>query len=292
MVRGHERKRTMRHRISGFLAGVAGLASAAFFALSGASCSQPAIQCVAGHGPFFAKYELVSGTGSCAALTGEDIGLSTYLAPNADRTLADYNDRSIAIQSSTVGQVFQDYNGGVDNADKMTPVITTDDKAYGLGKYTTAPDDNNICFAGGFDVGAMSEADVNVPETYFGDDDMGMPITGPAVHLKQSWKNVKVYVTAGVPGTQAVGEMHYEDVIEGCQADYKFVALFPSVYCGEDADGDEMTPDTAQDKLCDPVANPDEGRVFGSGINPDFKTRCDPDLLHCVLTETPLPGNP
>lgn len=281
----------MRHRISGFLAGVAGLASAAFFALSGASCSQPAIQCVAGHGPFIAQYKLVSGTGSCAELKGEEIGLSTFLAPNADKTLADYSKRTIAIQSTTFGDIFGTYNGGVDNADMTTPAITDDEKPYAIGTYTTDPDDNNICFAGGFDVGPMADIEINVPDTYVGDDKMGMPIVEPALHVKQSWKNVKVYVTAAVPGTQAVGEMHYEDVLEGCTADYKFVALNPAVYCeGSDAEGNPTgMPD---DTLCDPNPDPDHGRVYGSGINPDFKTRCDPDLLYCVLTETPLPGNP
>jgi len=41
-------------------------------------------------------------------------------------------------------------------------------------------------------------------------------------------------------------------------------------------------PDNA---ACDPKADPANGRVFGSGINPDFKTYCHPEYVHCVLQE-------
>jgi len=281
----------MKHRIHGLLAGAMGLASAAFFALSGASCSQPAIQCVAGHGPFYAKYELVGGDAACLGLDGEEIGLSTFLAPNADGSLADYSKRTIAIQSTTMGDLVRDREGA------GFTLSEREDKAYAYGDYTTDPDANNICYAGGANgTAALAAADVNIPEFDTGEvDDMGNPVLLPAVHLRQEWKNIKVYVTAGVPGTQAVGEMHFEDVLAGCQADYKFVALFPAVFCGAEVDTDgDGEPDSyaPDDTLCLPDPDPAVGRVFGSGINPDFETTCDPDLLYCVLTSAPLTGNP
>jgi hypothetical protein len=251
--------------------------------LSGASCGQPDIQCVVGHGPFFARYELIEGEGSCAELRGGEIGLSTYLAPNADRSLANYGERRIAVQSRLLGDLL--------HRGEEFGVADPDSQPYALGDYTNLPDEGNVCYAGGANgTPALSVAEQSVPEIPAMDNGMGgMTEPIPAAHVRQEWTNLKIYVTAQVPGTQMTGEMTFEDVLEGCSARYKVVALFPSVYCGVDADGDESTPEVASDEQCDPRADPAKGRVFGSGINPDFKTRCDPELLHCVLAETPLP---
>jgi hypothetical protein len=274
---------TMKKRIVGLLVGVAGLAGLTSLALSGASCSQPAIQCVVAHSPFFATYTLVEGTGSCAQLKAEEIGMSTYLQPNATRTLADYNKRKIAIQSTKLGGYIQEREGLGDlGPDKS-------DVPYGLGDYTNEPNTDNVCFAGTTSV-PLAAAEIDLPAVPAMDDGMGgMTDPLPAVHLKQTWKNVKVYVTADMPGTQAVGEMVYEDLIEGCSATYKFVALAPSVDCeGTGMDGKKNgQPD---ELLCSPTADPAKGLVTGSGINPDFKVHCDPTLLHCVLTNGPLPA--
>ncbi|UQA57895.1 hypothetical protein [Polyangium aurulentum] len=236
-----------------------------------------------GHGPFYAKYELLEGDGSCAELKGGEIGLSTYLAPNADRSLADYDDRRIAVQSRLLGDLL---HRGTEFG-----VADEDNKPYAIGDYTNLPDDGNICYAGGANgTPALSVAEQSVPEIPAMDDGMGgMTDPIPAEHLRQEWRNLKIYVTPQAPGTQMTGEMTLENVLEGCSARYRVVALFPSVYCGVDADGDENTPDVASNEQCDPEADPDQGREFGSGINPDWKTKCDPELLHCVLDETPLP---
>jgi len=300
-----QRKSTMKHRIRGFLVGVAGLASAALFALSGASCSPPTIQCVVAHaqfGSYFVTYAHTGGDMGCYGVKGEDIAMSTYLQPTADGSFADFSNRSIAIQSRTMGEIFLSRQGaGTDE----------NDHPYALGKYTTAPDDNNLCYAGGAaGTPTLDVADLDIA-AFDELDDMGMVInTLPAQHYKQEWKNVKIYVTAGVTGTQAVGEMHFEDVTGGCTEDFKFVALYPSHACemGVDVDddgvpgnddNDDADPDNPDDPMivpdpgaCNPKADPDNGRPFGSGINPDFKVKCDVDLLHCVLDEAPLPGAP
>jgi hypothetical protein len=254
-----------------WLVALAALGAPLFLGLSGASCSQPAIQCVVAHSPFYAKYTLVEGTGSCAQIKGDAIGMSTFLRPNADRTGANYDSRRIAIQSDTLGKLLQERDG-LGAGDEDLP--------YAVGDYTSEPDANQICFAGTADK-PLAAADMDVPEV----PDKSLP----AKHLRQEWKNVRLYVTADAPGTQAIGEMVYEDVLEGCKATYTFVALAPAVYCeGTGTDGKPNgKPD---DSLCDPKADPAHGRTFGSGINPDFKTRCDPELLYCVLAETPLPA--
>lgn len=281
----------MRNRIQGLLLGAMGIASAAFFTLSGASCGSAAIQCVAAHGSYIAKYDLVSGDAACLGLPGEEIGLSTYLG--AGEKTADYNNRKLAVQSATLGGTLGELGTG----------DPAEGKPYAFGDYTTDPDANNICYAGGANgTAALAVAEINIAAT-----DDGMGNTTPAIHLRQTWSNIRVYVTAAVPGTQMVGEMKFEDLEAGCEASYKVTGLFPAVPCGIDVDDDNdpmtdaadddadtMNPDPQQpdNAACSPVADPASGRVFGSGINPDFSTTCDPTLLYCVLTTAPLTGAP
>ncbi|MDC3958152.1 hypothetical protein [Polyangium jinanense] len=263
----------MKKRHSFLVAAALGLGLASF---GGASCSQPPIQCVVGHGSFIAKYSLVEGTGSCADLVGEEIGLATFLAPNDDRTLADYDKRSIAVQSDTFGGLIREREGlGAGE----------EDVPYAFGAYTTNPDERDLCYAGGASgTAALAPAELDLPEAETMDA-MGNPVTLPAKRLRQSWENLSIYVTAAAPGTQVVGTMKYEDLMEGCSATYTFVALFPAVQCAKsDADGNPTNePD---DALCDPTGNAAEGRT-PSGINPDYRVKCDPTLLYCVLDETP-----
>ncbi|HVK69098.1 MAG TPA: hypothetical protein VM694_31790 [Polyangium sp.] len=263
----------MKQRPSFLAAAAFGLGLASF---GGASCSQPPIQCVVGHGPFIAKYTLVEGTGACAALVGEEIGVSTFLAPNEDRTLADYDKRSIAVQSDTFGGLVREREGlGAGE----------DDLPYALGAYTTNPDEKDLCFAGGAaGTAALAAAELDLPEAEIMDA-MGNPVTLPAKRLRQTWENLSVYVTAAAPGTQMVGTMTYEDLLEGCSATYTFVALFPAVHCAK-ADVAGNPTNEPDDALCATKGNAAEG-VQPSGINPDYRVKCDPTLLYCVLDETP-----
>jgi len=361
----------MKRRIHDALLGLVGLAGIAFFALSGASCEAPGMQCAVGHGPFTVVYELTSGDaacyeaayksyGACAqydlddslpACTGlakvEHVGFNTYLKPvdrverkddtgkviAVDSGLPDYNSRKIAIQSSTMGGFYRGLVpiGTEPPADSGAP--------YAFGDYTSKPDAGDLCYAGGASgTAALSVAEINFP------DDM--------VHFRQTWSDVEFFVTTNVPGTQVKGKMKFEDVTAGCSGEYKFTGLYPAVFCGitvegyidgngapveghedndmdpstpadndtdddgdpntpvtndKDDDGDPMTPvdnddddptmpDVDVDSLivirydpdnaaCDPKADPASGRVFGSGINPDFQVYCHPEYVHCVLKE-------
>jgi hypothetical protein len=313
----------MKQRIHDALLGLVGLAGIAFFALSGASCEAPGMTCAAGHGPFFVKYKLTSGDEACLGMTGDEVGFNTYLTPvgrtevkddtgkviavNSDS--ADYNTRNIAIQS--------DYMGGQYRA--LVPVNVVPPAGsgvpYAFGPYTSKPDDGDLCYAGGGGgTAALAAAEFNFP----GDP---MDPMDPGVHLRQEWSDVSLFVTANVPGTQVAGKMKFEDVVAGCSAEYTFYGLYPSIYCGEDVmgqadndgdpstpvendtddDEDPMTPVTdddgmpgpdmdaeevigvkAVDLYCDAKGDPASGRL-GSGINPDFKTICDPVDFHCVV---------
>jgi hypothetical protein len=334
----------MKRKIHDALLGLVGVAGLAFFALSGASCEIPKMQCAVGHGPFTVVYEVTSGDASCyetphkqiggacgnydlldtdpdcAGLAKvEEVGFATYLTPKGRREVkddtgkvigidsdgADYHTRKIAVQSTTMGAA---YRGEV-------PIGTVapdgSGEPYAIGKYTSDPDAQDLCYAGGANgTEALNVAEINFP------DDM--------VHFRQTWSGIKFYVTEGVPGTQVVGNMKFEDVTAGCSVEYKFTGIYPAVFCGAavmgqrdddgdpntppendtDDDGDPMTPVTDDDGMpgpdmdaevtvgydpddgaCDPVANTAAGRPTGSGINPDFKTYCHPDYLHCVLKD-------
>jgi hypothetical protein len=324
----------MKRRIHDALLGIVGLAGVAFFALSGVSCEKPTMQCAVGHGPFIAKYAVVTGDAACyPGGTFEEIGFSTYLQskPKTTQTTkasdgedititnslgADYNSRKIAIQSTTFGLVMDDRAGA---GLKDTSI------AYMFGDYTSDPDTNNICYAFGNGEATtnVAELDADAFDTGEVDPDTMMPVILPAVHYRQTWKDVRLFVTEGVPGTQAVGEMTFDNLTPGeeCSVTFKFVGLYPAAYCISevlidqmgDCDEDPMTPDELcigvvvreepDNALCDPAAEegwkrPEPGieykapRIYGSGINPDFKTKCDADLGYCVLDETPLTGAP
>lgn len=104
----------------------------------------------------------------------------------------------------------------------------------------------------------------------------------PALSAKYEWKDLQFYVTASAPGTQFSGELTYTE--GDCTLEYTAVGLWPAIYCeGTDENGNPTgLPD---DRLCSPCTDADAGISIGSGINPDFPTRCDPDLLYCVLVD-------
>lgn len=102
----------------------------------------------------------------------------------------------------------------------------------------------------------------------------------PGLSVKYEWKNVQVYVTAAAPGTQFSADLTYTE--DDCTVEYSVVGMWPLIYCeGTDAEGNGTSlPD---DTLCDPC--PPEGAPYGSRISPDFPTKCDPEMLVCVLAD-------
>lgn len=335
----------MKQRIHDALLSLIGVAGIAFFALSGASCETPTMQCAVGHGPYFVKYTKTSGDDACYnksllgtggptdAITGEEVGFSTYLTPMGrtevkddmgkviavDSDGADYNTRNIAIQSTVMGANYRalvPFNAAPPDGSGSP---------YAFGPYASKPDAGDICYAGGINgTAALAAAEVNLP------DDM--------LHWRQTWSDIELFVTTNIPGTQVAGKMKFEDVIAGCSADYTFFGMYPAVPCGDDVfgqvdndmdaatpvendtddDGDPMTPvdndkDDDEDPMtpvtdddgmpgpdvdadeeeyirtdpndiyCDPKGDPSVGRL-GSGINPDFVTKCDTVDFYCLVT--------
>jgi hypothetical protein len=84
-------------------------------------------------------------------------------------------------------------------------------------------------------------------------------------------------------------------VPQGMDASSDTDAAQPEQDAGELTDNDGACPPpegpgpapVGDENLCSPYADPAMGRATGSGLNPDFAVRCDPDLLLCVLSKEP-----
>ncbi|HMJ55635.1 MAG TPA: hypothetical protein VK540_26350 [Polyangiaceae bacterium] len=254
----------------GFVSGLVAVSAAAGIAVS--CMDQPPTKCQTGRGVFAAKYRAVSeGDGGCL-LKGEPIGIQPYNPANADKTAPDIESSSVAIRSTQTGQALTN----------RAPDLAEGHQPYALGKFAKAdPGADDFCDVPSFEP-SIQELE-GKPEGDAGPD--GAPGTPavPAVSLKYEWKNVRFYVTAAQAGVQMIGDLTYTK--NGCQAEYKVTALYPSTSCASDNDSGPKVPD--QEKCLPPDL--DKGRR-GSAINSDVDTVCDPDLLLCVLARDP-PSN-
>lgn len=106
----------------------------------------------------------------------------------------------------------------------------------------------------------------------------GTTTTLPAITYKIEYSNFNVVNSTKVPGTAFTTDVKY--TAGGCVAEYKGVGFWPEVACSNPASQGALVDSTE----CDPNADLDAGRVFGSGINPDFKPKCDTTLKVCVPT--------
>ncbi|MFZ5443834.1 MAG: hypothetical protein ACOZQL_27770 [Myxococcota bacterium] len=90
-----------------------------------------------------------------------------------------------------------------------------------------------------------------------------------AVTYKVEFTDFNVINSTKVPGTAFTSKVKFTE--GSCVANYTAVGFWPEIHCEADAD-------------CDPNADLDAGRISGSGINPEFKPKCDTDLGVCVPT--------
>ena len=288
----------MKIKTLGWLLAATALASSA----SVVACSQANVQCQAAHSGqnlgFAAKYYPVGAPGTCA-IKGDEIGFETYHPPGGgdDGTQPDFSVPSgVALKTTAMGLLIAskakvgstDPDGkNVENSDGSH--VLAKHPAYSLGKFATVEPVNDFC-----EVVAPKPAEQSfppveaVPPDPKDPDDTGVP-AAPAMSVKYEWSDVKVYVTAAAQGTQFSGHLKYtENADATCSAEYDVVGVWPPVPCGVDKEVDDgmggmKTITVPEASLCCPTADPLGGRVTGSGINPDFPVKCDPDLLLCVL---------
>ncbi len=237
-------------------------------------CDQPKPKCAAGRGAFIGVYTKTSGPDDCAKLKGEILGFSTYNPPGPKEGKPNLDIASIAIQSESLGTL-------VDTAESAGSVDKDPThKPYGLGFFTTAEPENDFCT-----VPQLTVATQSIPEVK---EDLANEIeASPATTVSYAWSNVKLYVTSAALGTQFTADLTL--TTDGVACGYRVLGMYPYVDCSkaDPADPDKSVPDEG---ACAPEADEDAGRPTGSGINPDFPTKCDPDLLACVLTKDSIPA--
>lgn len=243
------------------------------------SCEQPPMVCEVASDAYVMKYFPKDPDNDCLGLAGELVGMDVYNPPKGDEQQIDASRATIAIQSNTMGSLADDaqWNAGVIDANSAH-------KQYALGDYAVRPDENDFCAATN-----LAPAQQEYPLTSYTDAD-GNPALFPETSFLQQWKDVKVHVTFSTPGNAAMGEVTMTRVTktpfmpepETCTVTYVASGLFPAVGCealDENGEGTGL-PD---DLRCCSNANIEKGRLYGSGIHPDYKTKCDPVLLACVL---------
>ncbi len=290
------------------------------------ACHEPRPRCSIGQGDFAATYRLVSGSGDCALLRGERLGVQAYYSPkSAADPRPDYERASIGIQPQSITDLL--------TASAGSAQPNADDLPYSLGAFASAqPGPDDFCV-----VPSLSRARLRLP-AIAAQSDACDASDQPAVDLTYEWSNVRVYTTAAAYGTQLSADLRYTQ--DGCTAVYEVRAVSPAVSCGmmQDEGGDDANdgagdprgggldgssldagpppeanagaradaggvggPD--EDGGCPPpaplapppppddsacwAADPARGRPLGSGINDEFAVHCDPDLLLCVLDREP-----
>src|SRR5262245_19472775 len=164
-----------------------GLGLCAALAPTTCSTQQPQVQCIASFATFGAQYELVEGTGDCAMLKGEVLGVQSFVP---DPSKSGDERISIGIKSDEVGYAIQ-------AGELASPPVKDPDSSHSpvaIGKFSTLfPDQDNICT-----VPSMSTAELDRPEIPAG----AQGERQEPVHIKYEWKNIRVFVTAGQTGLQ------------------------------------------------------------------------------------------
>ncbi|MBK8251395.1 MAG: hypothetical protein IPK82_01840 [Polyangiaceae bacterium] len=257
------------------------------------SCSIPKPECTVGQTTtipvgqsgvmaFSVRYVLQSGTGECAELKGDVIGMQSYHPATADDPqIRDFAKTSIAIRTQSHGElVWMNEDFGI---------VNEGDNPNAIGDFTAAePDASDLCVVPSAEARVVfpgAPVDLGIPCTTGGTEcgDNGFPTatceevdpmdptilscvyTFAAADLGYKWSNIQFYVTAAATGTQFTADL--EVTLNGCTATYKAIGMWPAVDC---TDYNLGTPD---DRLCHPEPDPKNAelpRPYGSGINPDF----------------------
>jgi hypothetical protein len=241
----------MNLRLIGSTAGAVLLAST----LGACDAQQQDPQCMVGKGGFATVYTLEAGqdaSSACAQLKPEPVGLEKYFSKEAG------GPASVALRPKSVGDLVALTTASAPKTelDKDAPFAPNS-----VGELTTdVPGADNFC-----EVPKLNTTQVVTRAIAAG---------GTGRNVSYEWSNLRIYNTPQIPGTQFVADLTYGN--NGCTAKYKVKGIWPVVSC--DTGG---KPD---DSKCEPNPDPKVGRTRGSGINPIFPVKCDPDVRICVLT--------
>jgi hypothetical protein len=218
---------------------------------------QPSIECVSAHGMFVTKFTPTSGSGSCAEIPGDVVGIQQYSPKSSNPEKPDLDQSFVAIGTTSMGSLMQYARDGIGgNVDEVH-------KAYAIGKFSTKEPANDLCTVPTLDPAqqvldavpiACEESDSGIECGAEG----GPPVIQepqPAVDLKYTWSDVRFLVKASAPGTVFKAKLAIED--SGCTAGYDVVGLYPAIPCGEaPIPGIPIPGDTVDTcaPACDPAA--------------------------------------
>lgn len=275
--------------------GLLGLASAvAGFALSGCFAAQPEPECniigsSAGLGitPYYVQLTKVDATGACGDLTSMQVGMQrSRLPPPAGTTAPVAGEFTLNLKPSIEVDM---YNGLVFAADYDASNNCSDGENCDTCVATGDPATDNVCESvpdpvyrvdpndpdGKNELGAGKLVQFPTAGVCTATDFAGMTQdfqeeivdlvdggteTFPAISVKTEWTNMEILSTSKAPGTMWRAKLKYTE--GNCTANYDALAFWPMIGCSTDED-------------CNPEADLDAGRVLGSGINPEFKPKCD-----------------
>jgi hypothetical protein len=103
----------------------------------------------------------------------------------------------------------------------------------------------------------------------------------PGFKVKVEFSSLDMVNTTKAPATYWTAKLKHTE--GACITDYDVTGFWPIVHCtSEGKDGGVVVDESA----CDPNADLDAGRISGSGISPNFKSKCDAKLGLCIPTVT------
>ena len=269
------------------------LAAASASLLVGCETEQPQIECTMPHlVDYAAKYTLVSGTGECANLKGDAIGMTNYNVPNQPR-------QNFALRPEFFKFGVSENLAQVDP--RARPYAARDiTSTVGEGQFEGLyPNEANYCV-----VPTVSESTAEIGSVYAPDpasyaDDLEtekielVPIEdNPEIDYppgavaaadapRYTFRDVNVYVTPASPGNMVSATLSYAE--GACVAEYRVDAVAPVVSCATGAADLATGLYPVDPSACEPQRDLEAGRPFGSGISPDLKTCCNARSGYCVL---------
>lgn len=220
---------------------------------------------------YAATYKLVSGSGACAEIKGETLGVYQYSPDNHGKE--DFSKGTLAIQSATMGVAGRALDPSINDPNLGVSDPDASHHLYAIGNYTSMDPKDGICSVptmrpailelpftpfptpdAGPDAAAVA-TDAGLPDAVAAPDattptDAGVPTSdaavttdgggvmadaGPAgqaaVSYRYEWSNVKLLMTPEFPGNAFTARLKVTQ--NGCTATYNVDAIFPHVPCGD-----------------------------------------------------------
>lgn len=220
----------------------------------GAACTtpQPPLECSV-LAPFWAKYTLVSGTGSCSTYEGDFVDAQRYLVPG----------ESVATVSIATARMTSVTRGLVNDEPRFDPTDPTYQKESARGTFTSLTPDKGVCT-----MNSWVAADQTLPEVTWESDlaDGGVETNvEPSVQVKYDWSNFRLLNNPLFTSSIFTADLTITEDADGagpgaaCTATYKVDGIHAVNAFG-------ALISCSIDEECNPNANVAAGRPTGSGL--------------------------